>query len=310
MARIWLAISSVVRGLAAWLWWGSRFIKSSWRPVLLAQTSPDIIIVRVDIITSRANPKVKQARALRTRKERDAAGLFLVEGIAHVAAAIEAGAAIDIIFYAPGQLTSPFARELVSRASNGGVPCYALSPEVFETLSDKDNPAGLLAVVRKPAANLQSLNTNNQSFFVAIHSPQDPGNIGAILRTLDAVNAGGLLLLDGGADPHHPGAVRASMGALFHRPVVPCSFAEFADWAHTHGVQIVGTSAHAETDYRAASYQRPLTLLMGSEQKGLSPEHLARCDLRVRLPMQGKVSSLNLAVAAGVMLYEIRSRGA
>jgi TrmH family RNA methyltransferase len=275
---------------------------------LQAKHSPAIIIAGVETITSRANPKIKQARALRQRKDRDAHGLFLVEGIAHVAAAVEARAPIDSIFYAPDRLTSTFARELVARASAGGVPAQAVSAEVFESISDKDNPSGLLAVARKPISNLQLLITNHQSLYTALLSPQDPGNVGAILRTLDAVNGGGLLLLDGGADPYHPGAVRASMGALFHRPVVSCSFPEFVDWARARGVQIAGTSAHASTDYRAAGYRRPLALLMGNEQKGLSPDHLARCDLAVRLPMEGKVSSLNLAVAAGVMLYEIRSR--
>jgi RNA methyltransferase, TrmH family len=262
----------------------------------------------VEIITSRTNPKIKQARALRLRKERDAAGLFLVEGITHVGAAVDSGAAIDYICYAPDRLTSPFARDLVDRVSANHVPCYAVSAEAFESISDKDNPAGLLAVVRKPASNLQLLMTSPDSLYTALLAPQDPGNIGAVLRTLDAVNAGGLILLDGGADPYHPAAVRASMGALFHRPVVSCSFDEFVGWARTGGLQIVGTSAHAAADYRNAVYRRPLALLMGSEQKGLSPEQLAACDLAVRLPMEGKVSSLNLAVAAGVMLYEIKTQ--
>ena len=260
------------------------------------------------IITSRTNPKIKQARALRQRKERDATGLFLVEGITHVAAAVEARATVEYICYAPDSLTSQFAQNLIEQVASRNIPVYPAATDVFESLSDKDNPTGLLAVARKPITNYQSLMTNHQSWHVALVSPQDPGNLGAILRTLDAVNASGLILLDGGADPYHPGAVRASMGALFYKPVVSTTFAEFQAWARQNGYGIVGTSAHASVDYRTAEYRRPLILLMGSEQKGLSPEQLRTCDQTIRLPMAGKVSSLNLAVAAGVILYEIKAR--
>lgn len=258
----------------------------------------------MDIITSRTNPKIKQARALRQRKERDATGLFLVEGIMHVAAAVEAGAAIEYICHAPELLKSDFAKRLLAQAAARSIPSCAASHEVFETLSEKDNPAGLLAVVRKHAANLKSPISNLQSLFVALVSPQDPGNVGTILRTIDAVGASGLILLDGGADPYHPNAVRASMGALFYRPVVSAAFAEFSAWAKASGIHVVGASARANDDYRAARYERPLVLLLGSEQKGLTPEQMSACDQLVRLPMEGKVSSLNLAVAAGVLLYE------
>ena len=260
-------------------------------------------------IASRANPKIKQARALRQRKERDTSGLFLVEGIAHVAAALEAGATVEYICYSPDLLTSPFAKDLVAQAATRNIPCYPTSAEVFESLAEKDNPAGLIAVARKPTStrSVQSLReaSNLQAWFIALVSPQNPGNIGAILRTIDAVGASGLLLLDGGADPYHPNAVRASLGALFHLPVVSANFDEFSVWATQNSYNLVGASAKASVDYRAADYKRPLILLLGSEQKGLSPEQAAVCSQMIRLPMQGKVSSLNLAVAAGVMLYEV-----
>jgi TrmH family RNA methyltransferase len=260
----------------------------------------------MDTITSRANPKIKQARALRQRKEREASGLFLVEGITHVAAAIEAGATVEYICYAPALLASAFANDLIAQAAARNIACYPTSPEVFEALSEKENPAGLIAVVRKPISNLKSLISNLQSWYVALVSPQDPGNIGAILRTIDAVGASGLLLLDGGADPFHPNAVRASMGALFRAPVVSATFGEFVAWAKEGGCTVIGSSAHASLDYRAADYKRPLALLLGSEQKGLSPEQRGVCSQMIRLPMQGKVNSLNLAVAAGVLLYAMR----
>ena len=117
------------------------------------------------LITSRANPKIKQARALRQRKEREATGLFLVEGITHVAAALEAGAAlVDYLCYAPDLLVSPFAKDLIAQAAARNIPCYSVATDVFESLPEKDNPTGLLAIAHQPTYNLQSLVSSHQSW--------------------------------------------------------------------------------------------------------------------------------------------------
>ncbi len=262
--------------------------------------------VRHPELTNPRNPHVKQVRALQQRKVRDETGLFVVEGIRHVGEAVEAKAQVEYICYAPDLLQSDFAYRLLEQQLALGHRCYALAPEVFRSLAEKENPQGILAVVRQPHTALADLNPGNLPWGVALVAPQDPGNIGTVLRTMDAVGASGLLLLDGGADPAHPNAVRASMGAQFWLPVVSAKFADFAVWAAGHGYHLYGTSAHGSVDYRTVTtYARPCILLLGSEQKGLSPEQAAVCELLIRLPMQGRVSSLNLAVAAGIMLYKM-----
>jgi RNA methyltransferase, TrmH family len=144
------------------------------------------------------------------------------------------------------------------------------------------------------------------SWGLACVSPQDPGNIGAILRTIDAVGASGLLMLDGGVDIYHPTAVRASMGGIFRKQVVRAAFDEFSAWAHANGYQIIGSSAHGSKDYQEVKrYRRPLILLLGEERRGLTPTQAEICTSMLRLPMHGKVTSLNLAVAAGVLLYDM-----
>jgi TrmH family RNA methyltransferase len=264
------------------------------------------------VITSRTNPIVKAVRALRQRKERQTRGLFLVEGIKHVGEALEAGgkfAAVESLLYAPELLTSSYAQELIQVQSSQGIPCHALSAQIFETLAEKENPQGLLAVVRLHTWSLVDLKPSDCPWGIALIQPQDPGNIGAILRTVDAVGAGGMLLLDSSADYTHPGAVRASMGALFWHPVIKSTFVEFVRWAKEHGYALVGTSAHGSVDYRSVDrYPLPLFLLMGSERQGLSPEQAAACDQVIRLPMHGRVTSLNLAVAAGIILYDIHQK--
>lgn len=265
------------------------------------------------ILTSRNNPKIKHIHHLLSqRKQRDAAGLFIAEGIRHVGEACASPVAVEYIVYAPGLLTSEFALHLVEEQSSLGVSCYPVSSEVFTSLASKENPQGILAVVRQPRLRVEDLSGETFRWGVALVAPQDPGNIGSILRTIDAVGASGLLVLDDpandnySADPYHPNAVRASMGAIFWYPLIRADFSSFSAWAQANGYHIYGTSAHASRDYHTFDrYESPLLLLMGSEREGLTAEQAAVCDEMLSMPMRGRVTSLNLATATGVMLYEI-----
>ncbi|MBV6394689.1 MAG: 23S rRNA (uridine(2479)-2'-O)-methyltransferase [Anaerolineales bacterium] len=255
-------------------------------------------------ITSLSNPLIKQARALRQRKARVESGLFLVEGIHHVGEVFEAGWDIRSVLYAPELLTSGFAKDLIPKLDSKQIHAQAVSSSVMESLADKDNPQGILALVSQRTSTISALSIADISSAVALVSPQDPGNVGSILRTMDAVNVDALFLLDGGVDMYHPSVVRASMGTLFWKPVIIGAFDEFVTWANQNHVQLIGASAHADMGYREAKPSKPWALVLGSEQKGLSSAHLAACDLSVSLPMRGRASSLNLSVAAGVLLYQ------
>jgi TrmH family RNA methyltransferase len=260
-------------------------------------------------LISRNNPRIKQARLLKQRKHREQMGLFLVEGIRHVGEAAQSGAKIETLIFAPNRLTSLFAHQLIQDLQNQGVECLPVADDLFDNLAEKDNPQGILAVVHQPQANLESLDPEHCPWVVALVSPQDPGNVGAILRTMDAVGASALLLLEDSVDPHHHASVRASMGSLFWLPVVQASFADFSQWSRHHGYVVYGTSAHGSVDYHEINhYQAPLVLLLGSERQGLTPDQAALCKYLIRLPMAGRVTSLNLAVAAGIMLYAIREK--
>lgn len=252
----------------------------------------------METITSLSNPLVKRMRSLHQRKARAETGLFLVEGIHHVGEAVEAGWEIESILYAPELLTSSFARNLLSQLKISPQP---VSVPVMESLADKENPQGIVAVARQKKMKLDEFKSCKRA--VALVSPQDPGNVGTILRTMDAVGADALFLLDGGVELYHPTVVRASMGTLFWKPVIQAGFEEFAKWTRKGKYQLIGTSAKADVDYQTLIPQSPWVLLLGNEQKGLSSAQTAACDVTVCLSMQGRVSSLNLAVAAGVLLY-------
>lgn len=264
-------------------------------------------------LTSRNNPKIKQIRQLiNRRKERDASGLFVVEGIRHVGEALAANARVEYLCYAPDLLKSDFALQLIHEQSQMGTPCLAVAGDTFSSLADKENPQGLIAVVQQPDLQLDELSAGNIPFGVALVAPQDPGNIGTILRTIDAAGASGLLILDDPAhnqyssDAYHPSSVRASMGAIFWHPLVKASFSDFLRWEKDNAYKVYGTSAHARQDYRQVDrFTQPLILLMGSEREGLTATQLEACEVMLNIPMKGRVTSLNLAIATGILLYSI-----
>ncbi len=257
------------------------------------------------IISSISNSRIKFIRSLAHRQERDQAQLFFIEGIRIVAEAIQLHADVQTIIYAPRLLKSQFGMELVRQQEQKGIACLEVSTDVFKSLSVKDGPQGLGAVVHQQWEQLAQLQGNEGLCWIALDAAQDPGNIGTILRTGDAVGSAGLLLLGQCADPYDPGALRASMGAIFSQRLVKASFVEFTRWKREHALTVIGTSDKGSVHYRTANYIKPLVLLMGSEREGLSQEQQSVCDTMVQIPMVGRSDSLNLAVATGIVLYEI-----
>jgi TrmH family RNA methyltransferase len=260
-----------------------------------------------ELICSMANPLAKRMRLLADRRHRRREGAFVVEGIQPVWQAVTSGTEIETLVVAPDLLNESSVMRMVVAQEAEGVHVARLTRDLFERLSDRDRPSGLAAVVRGSVAALADLPVQRDSLLVALHEVGNPGNLGAIIRTADAVGAGAVILLGDTTDPFAPAAVKASMGAIFAVPVAHARDPEeFFRWASEHGLSVVTTSAHAEGDYWRSNYLLPLALLFGSEGKGLPAELLTRGDLRVRIPMAGTARSLNLAVAVGVLLYEVR----
>jgi len=256
-------------------------------------------------ITSTANPHIKEIRKLRDRKERQQSGLFFMEGLRIVGEALDHHAMIEQMLVAPDLLTSDFGQTTVERARKMGISILQVSEEVFRSLAQKDGPQGLAAVARQKWTQLGDMDARKGTTWVALDEIADPGNLGTILRTHDAVHGEGVILLDQSTDPYDPSAVRASMGALFSQRLVKASLEEFSHWKTTCAMPLFGTSDRGPTDYQSVVYPTPMVLLMGSERQGLDEVHLRLCDDVVRIPMAGSSDSLNLAVATGVVLYEI-----
>lgn len=260
-----------------------------------------------DLITSGSNPLIKRVRALADRKHRRRQGAFVVEGTQPVWQAVEAGADIEVFVVAPGLLPSAAAGMIQTQIERGAAVAR-VSDGLFARLSDRDRPSGLAAVVRRRVGDLDTLPITPQSLFAVLHEVSNPGNLGTVIRTVDAVGAHGVVLVGSTADPFDPVAVKATMGALFHVPVVRAVDAEeFFAWTADHDVATAATSAKAETDFRDADYPTPAALLLGGEGPGLPDAVAARAHRQLRIPMTGHAESLNLAVAAGLLLYQARS---
>jgi len=172
-------------------------------------------------------------------------------------------------------------------------------------MSGKDNPQMLLGAYRQPETRLERIDRRTAPLWIVTQALRDPGNIGTILRTGDAVGAGGLILIDDSADPYSVEAVRASMGAIFTQAVAAARWEEFLPWLRSGDGQLVGTSLKASRDYLEAEYRRPCFLLIGNEQQGLPADYEAECDLLVKIPMAGRADSLNAAMATAVMAFAI-----
>jgi len=257
------------------------------------------------MITSRSNPTVKWIRSLRNRRERTESGMLFAEGIRLLGEAYEAGMTFAQLVGTADRIRSPFAKDLVQKLIDKGVPYLEVSDDVYESLTDSEGRQGLCAVIQQRWTPLDEVEPEAGRVWVAMNSIQYPGNLGTIMRTMEAVAGAGIILLGPTTDPYDPAAVRASTGACFSLKLVRTDLGAFARWKHRWNVNLVAADVGASASYREVTYRQPTILLMGAERDGLTAEQKALCDTLIGIPMVGRSDSLNVAVAASVVLYEI-----
>ena len=258
-------------------------------------------------ITSYSNDTVKRLRGLRDKKQRRLEGMFLAEGLRILAEARDSGRLPEVIAYSPAGGVHPLAATIIAEAEAQGADVIETTADILSKMSGKDNPQAILGAYRQPDMSLAAIDRNKSQLWIVAQSLRDPGNIGTILRTGDATAAGGLILIDDSADPYSVEAVRASMGAIFTQSVAAAPWEEFLPWLRSGPGQLVGTSLNTDRDYLEPVYEQPCFLLIGNESQGLPPSYEAECDLLVKMPMLGRADSLNAAVAAAVMAFQVRA---
>ena len=258
-------------------------------------------------VTAFSNATVKRLRSLREKKARKEEGLFLAEGLRIIAEARDSGMLPEIIMFSAEGARHPLASEIIAATEAAGGDAIETTTDILSKTSGKDNPQMLVAAYRQPSTDLSAIDRSSAPLWFACQALRDPGNIGTILRTGDAVGAGGLILIDDSADPYSVEAVRASMGAVFTQQVAKAPWQEFLGWLRSEPSQLVGTSLNTDRDYLAAEYRPPCFLLIGNEQQGLPEAYERECDMLVKIPMAGRADSLNAAIAAAVMAFQVKA---
>ena len=257
------------------------------------------------LITAFSNPLVKQARALRDKKHRRREGLFLAEGLRILTEAREAGHLPQLLFFNGAEPPHPLLRPLIDDTEAAGGEAIETNADILSKLSGKDNPGVVIGVFAELPTDLARLDRSTADLWIVAQSLRDPGNLGTILRTGDAVGAGGLILVDDCVDPFSVEAVRATMGALFTQRIATAAWPDFLAWLRAGEGELIGTSLDTDLDYQQPRYRRPAFILVGNEAQGLPPAYQAQCDTLVKIPMLGRADSLNAAVATAVMAYEV-----
>jgi TrmH family RNA methyltransferase len=261
------------------------------------------------MITSIKNPKVKYIRRLfSSRRARQTHGEFFVEGVQAVSAAYHNGWDIRTLVYCPNRIRSDWARKTLSETDQN--VHLQVSEYVQEQLSDRDSPSELMAVVAKCSDDLGRISIGSDLLVLILDRPRSPGNLGSTVRSADALGACGVIITGHAVDLYDPVTVRASVGCLFNVPVMQVGQHDtLENWLdHVRCVlpnlQVLATSAHASGTVGNRDLTVPTVFVMGNEKLGISQYFQSMCDSAVAIPMSGSPSSLNVSVAASIVLYE------
>jgi TrmH family RNA methyltransferase len=259
-------------------------------------------------ISSLTNPRVKAAVRLRDRRERDATGLTIVDGAREILRALDAGVEVAEAFVAPGLLRTPDALAAAARLRATGGAIEA-TPAVLAKVAFGDRSDGVIAIVRVPDRRLDDLELPAEPLLVVVEGVEKPGNLGAVLRSADGAGVDAVIVADPLTDPLNPNAIRASLGTIFTVPIATATAAATRDWLVTRGIRPVAAIVGATVAYTAADLTGSVAIVLGSEAEGLTDTWRDGAVEAVSIPMLGAADSLNVSIAAAVLLYEaIRQR--
>ena len=261
------------------------------------------------VITSLQNPRVKAVVGLRQRSDRDARGELIIEGYREIKRALDNRHNPNALFFCPALFMGSNEPALIERCREAGAELFECAAPVFDKMSYRDRPEGLLAVAPQVKWTLAQLALPEHPLLIVAEAIEKPGNLGTILRTADAAGVHAVIVCDRCTDINNPNVVRASIGTLFSLPVVEATSAETLAWLRSHQIQILAATPHTDSDYYNVDLRTGTAIVVGTEQYGLSDRWMNEADLKVRIPMLGQADSLNVAAATTILLYEaVRQR--
>ncbi len=263
---------------------------------------------KIESITSKENPRIKEAVKLRQRKERDSQKLFIVEGCRELSLALSSSVILKEVFYCPELLDKKEAY-LIDQSAKKGAKITEVNKNVFLKISYGERQEGVLALAEQKPLKLNAVSLSKNPLIIAVESLEKPGNLGAVLRSCDAAGVELLIVCDSKTDIFNPNCIRASLGAFFSVPVIEETSQNTIAWLKKNNLKIFLAMPDAETEYTKADFSRPSAVVLGSEHKGLAGQWLEAPALKIKIPMKGKSNSLNVAQAATILIYEaIRQR--
>lgn len=258
-------------------------------------------------ITSTANEKIKRIRSLAMKKHRDAEGVFLLEGAEHIQKALSHNWQIETLLVTSDVKDDPATPQILSTCRTQNAFVYEITDKVASYATNRDNAQPLIGVFKQQLHTIDILTPTSTGLWLGLENIRDPGNLGTIIRTADAVGVQGILLIGHTCEAFSPEVIRATTGSFSAVPLIPISVPDFLAWRTGFTGTIIGTHLHQKSvDYRELKPKSPTIVLMGGEQAGLSPELTDTCDTLAKIPMRDGIESLNLAVSTGIMVYELR----
>jgi TrmH family RNA methyltransferase len=257
------------------------------------------------IITSAQNPRVKEVVKLRKRGHRDIHSQIIIEGYREVRRAVESKWPVSTLFYCPDHFLGENEGELLKLCRNAGIELLECSGPVFEKMAYRDRPEGLLALGSPVSCNLESIELPHSPFIVIAESIEKPGNLGSLLRSADAAGVDAVIVCDPKTDINNPNVVRSSVGTLFTLPVVQVDADAALAWCRANKLNVLAATPEATHEYTDVDMKPGVAIVVGTEKFGLSALWMNGADLKVRIPMLGKIDSLNVSCAATILLYEV-----
>lgn len=266
-------------------------------------------MVKPLLITSLQNPRIKAVVGLRQRSDRDDHGEMLIEGYRELKRALDNRHLPKALFICPELFMGTNEPALIEQCREVGAELFECTKPVFEKISYRERPEGLLAVAPQVRWTLDDIKLTKNPLLVVAEAIEKPGNLGTILRSADAAGVHAVIVCDRCTDINNPNVVRASTGTLFSLPVVETTTEEVLSWLRKNNIQILAATPHTEFEYYAVDLKKGTALVVGTEQYGLSEKWMNEADLKVRIPMLGQADSLNVASATTILLYEaVRQR--
>jgi TrmH family RNA methyltransferase len=251
------------------------------------------------MIESPTNPKIKNIIKLRKAGERRRQGIFLVEGYKEIMMAVQNGYIVKELYYCADYHKAKLNQDTIPAQSS-----FSLGAKVFDRIALRQNPDGFLALAELREHNLSDIKLSENPLLIVIEAVEKPGNLGAILRTADAVLADGVIICDPKTDLYNPNVVRASLGTIFSVPLAVSTKEDALKYLQDNSIDIFASTPSAKEYYFDLDLKKPMAVLVGTEHEGLSNFWLTNAGNKIRIPMKGKIDSLNASVSTAIIVYE------